>query len=138
MPPLIQRNPQYLTISTVLFSGCPRSGKVESTPMLLRKSAVGMAVVAARADRASPARAGRANPCPDNEPESAARAGQALTGSMHDDDLSSVPFRTRDDCGYSTKHREGFAGSYRTVTVSPGMYFPLKSCFVVYKTPFAA
>src|SRR5262245_55969070 len=46
MPPLTQRKPPYLTISTVFGSGCPRSGKVVTTPMLLRKSVTGRAVVA--------------------------------------------------------------------------------------------
>ena len=37
MPPRTQRNPAYLTISIVFESGCPRSGKVVSTPMLFEK-----------------------------------------------------------------------------------------------------
>ena len=45
MPPRTQRNPAYLTISTVFGSGCPRSGKVVTMPMLFRKSVAGMAVV---------------------------------------------------------------------------------------------
>ena len=47
MPPRTQRKPAYLTISTVFASGCPRSGKVVTTPMLFRKSVAGMAVAAA-------------------------------------------------------------------------------------------
>jgi hypothetical protein len=46
IPPLTQRNPAYLTISTVFGRGCPRSGKVETTPMLFRKSVAARAVEA--------------------------------------------------------------------------------------------